>query len=294
MIFGLSPYFIIMTFFFLSFLGWIYESIFVSVKNKTLVNRGFLVGPIIPLYGFSGVIIYILCRPFSSHASLLYVVGMLVASTAEFFTSWLLEKFFHTKWWDYSDWQFNLDGRIAILPSMFWGFITLLLYDILIPLDYIVIYAIPHSFRYTVMYALMTLTAADTIYTFISVNNFRIQLGYLYKIRTELETQFEDVHFKNIINTLKNRVSFSERIENSYRQLSELKNILNEDAKLIEFEKKYKAYIDSHVHLLKHSSFFGTRRIAKAFPSMKLLPSPKISVDVKEFLSEFNLKIKRK
>ena len=94
---GLPLYFVAFDFIIFCVAGWIYESTFVSVRAKKVVNRGFLIGPYLPLYGFGAVIVYILLRPFAKIPSLLYIMGMLVATFLEYMTSWLLEVCFHTR-----------------------------------------------------------------------------------------------------------------------------------------------------------------------------------------------------
>lgn len=102
MFLGLSWYFILMDFYLYSFFGWIYECSFCSLKEHKVINRGFLVGPLLPLYGFGGTIVYVFLRPLEPHPSLLYLGGMLLATAIEYFTSWGMEKLFHAQWWDYS------------------------------------------------------------------------------------------------------------------------------------------------------------------------------------------------
>ena len=130
---GLPLYFVAFDFIIFCVAGWIYESTFVSVRTKKVVNRGFLIGPYLPLYGFGAVIVYILLRPFAKIPSLLYIMGMLVATFLEYMTSWLLEVCFHTRWWDYTKDPYNLNGRIALIPSMFWGILSLIMFDFLQP-----------------------------------------------------------------------------------------------------------------------------------------------------------------
>ena len=95
MFLGLSWYFILMDFYLYSFFGWIYECSFCSLKEHKVINRGFLVGPLLPLYGFGGTIVYVFLRPLEPHPSLLYLGGMLLATAIEYFTSWGMEKLFH-------------------------------------------------------------------------------------------------------------------------------------------------------------------------------------------------------
>ncbi len=187
MVLGLSIYFILMNFYVFSILGWVYESIFVSVRTKKPVNRGFLVGPMLPLYGTGATLVYVLLRPVSLYPSLLYVAGMLIATVIEYITSYVLEKLFHAKWWDYSTAPYNINGRIAIIPSMFWGFLTLFLFDVLEPFAKWLIGLIPESTGQKILAVLIVISAIDLTYTVIETINFKKQLETLYSFRQELE-----------------------------------------------------------------------------------------------------------
>lgn len=180
MILGLSIYFILMNFYVFSILGWVYESTFVSIRTGKPVNRGFLVGPMLPLYGTGATLVYVLLRPVSSHPSLLYALGMLIATVIEYLTSYVLEKLFHAKWWDYSKAPYNLNGRIAIIPSMFWGFLTLFLFDVLEPFAIWLIGLIPEATGLKILTVLILISLADLTYTIIETVNFRKQLETLF------------------------------------------------------------------------------------------------------------------
>jgi len=88
-------------FFLYSAIGWIYESILCSVSEKRWINRGFLNGPYCPIYGF-GAILNILILDETRNIVILFYFGAVTACTLEYFTSWLLEKLFQARWWDYS------------------------------------------------------------------------------------------------------------------------------------------------------------------------------------------------
>lgn len=112
-----------------SIIGWFYETSTVSIKNKKFINRGFLHGPFIPIYGFAIVTFMVsigLIEPYLPQQIVIKAITMViyigvVASLWEYITSALLEKIFHTRWWDYSNRKFNLKGRIALDCSILWG-----------------------------------------------------------------------------------------------------------------------------------------------------------------------------
>lgn len=141
--FGFEFYFLVYNFFLYSFCGWIYESTLVSIQHKTWVNRGFLNGPIVPIYGAGATAVYLFLSGIPDEPVLIFVIGMLVATVLEYLTSYVMEKLFHAKWWDYSNYKYHFQGRICLLASLLWGFLSLLMMDVLQPFMNSVIASIP-------------------------------------------------------------------------------------------------------------------------------------------------------
>lgn len=108
-------------FFAYAFIGWLWESGYVSVKKRQWTNSGFLNGPVIPVYGFSMIAVLALITPFENNLLILYVASAFVITVIEYVTSWLMEVLFHARWWDYSKVPLNLNGRVALPISAFWG-----------------------------------------------------------------------------------------------------------------------------------------------------------------------------
>ena len=117
-----------------SFCGWIWESSYVSIRQKKLVNRGFVNGPLLTLYGTGAVMVYLILRPFEANVWALYFGGVIVATVLEYVTGVLMETIFHAHWWDYSNQKFNFQGKICLSSSIAWGFFTLGLFYILQPI----------------------------------------------------------------------------------------------------------------------------------------------------------------
>ena len=118
-----------MEFFIYSFMGWIYESIFCTIKEKKWCNRGFLYGPIIPIYGFGAVIISIFVNvSVDNHVTTpwwkVFLVSMVGSAILEYVTSWALEKIFHARWWDYSNMPLNILGQICLPYMLLWFVLT--------------------------------------------------------------------------------------------------------------------------------------------------------------------------
>lgn len=104
-----------------SFLGWCIEVIFCTVRTGKLVNRGFLNGPVCPIYGFGMVLVLVVLGRFSDNLWLLFFGGMVLTSALELVVGWALKKFFHTTWWDYSDKSLNIGGYVCLQFSVAWG-----------------------------------------------------------------------------------------------------------------------------------------------------------------------------
>lgn len=130
---GIDFYHIINWFFIYSFLGWVWETFYVSVKRGELVNRGFVSGPFCTIYGFGAIFVYLILKPVEQSLLFLFLGGIVVATLLEYITAVLMESIFHTSWWDYSDKKFNFQGRICLGASLGWGIFTVGLFRVLHP-----------------------------------------------------------------------------------------------------------------------------------------------------------------
>ena len=115
-------------FFFYSFFGWCFESTYVSLHEKRFVNRGFIRGPFLPLYGTGALMMLIVSMPFQDNLILTYVAGCVGATVLEYITGVLMETLFKVRYWDYSDKKFNINGYICLGSSIAWGFLTIFAY----------------------------------------------------------------------------------------------------------------------------------------------------------------------
>ena len=117
----------IIFFFIYSFIGWIWESGYVSVKNRCWVNRGFMHGPILPIYGSGAVVILIATLPVRGNIPLVFLLGMAAATVLEYFTGAVMERLFHVRYWDYSNVRFNLKGYVCLPATLCWGCFSVLM-----------------------------------------------------------------------------------------------------------------------------------------------------------------------
>ena len=127
----LSEYFL--WFIMYSFLGWAYESAVCSIGARSFVNRGFLNGPICPIYGFGALAAILALDQRTDNVVILFFVGMLLTCTIEYIAAVLLEKIFHAKWWDYSKYRFNFQGRISLIGAVVFGALTVLVIKVIHP-----------------------------------------------------------------------------------------------------------------------------------------------------------------
>ncbi len=114
-------------FYFYCFLGWILETCYVSVLKAKWVNRGFMRGPFLPIYGSGAIVVLIFTLPFRTNPGLVFVVGMASATILEYFTGAAMEQMFHVRYWDYSNQRLNLNGHICVTSSLAWGMFSVIL-----------------------------------------------------------------------------------------------------------------------------------------------------------------------
>ncbi len=154
-----SQYFV--EFIFYSFLGWVWESIYCTVQEKKWADRGFLFGPVCPIYGSCVVVTSFLFSHISIFADPsfpiwgIFIICMIGSAVAEFGTSWFLEKRFHARWWDYSHLPLNIQGRICLPVSVAFGLAGLLVVKFLIPaMNHL------HSVVHPIIYEILALVFA--------------------------------------------------------------------------------------------------------------------------------------
>ena len=123
----------LLVFYLYCMLGWCFESTVVSVGQRRLVNRGFLRGPMLPIYGFGAVILLHVSLPLKQHPVWLYLASMIAATVFEYIVGVVMEKIFKVKYWDYSKQRFQFQGYICLRSSLCWGFLGLILTSVIHP-----------------------------------------------------------------------------------------------------------------------------------------------------------------
>ena len=133
-ILGYSLYEILWYFWIYSFLGWGFETIYSSIHEGRLINRGFVTGPSCPIYGVGAVIIVLVLNNFKQNIIVLFIAGVILTSLLEYIVYIIMDKIFNQKWWDYSDLRFNYKGILSLESSIAWGILAVLLIKLIHPL----------------------------------------------------------------------------------------------------------------------------------------------------------------
>jgi len=189
------------------FFGWIIESTIVSITERKFVNRGFLRLPLLPLYGLGAITILFSTLPFQDNPTLVYLSGAISCTILEFLTGTVMEGIFKVKYWDYSHFEFNFQGKISLLSSMFWGFLSLLLVFQIHYLADKIIMVINDTAVLTGIILISLVFLADMVYsvkTALDVKNILVRM-------TQIKNEVESLVLQTIINSEKAHV-LKERI----------------------------------------------------------------------------------
>ena len=167
---GFSLYQTLAYFLIYSCLGWCLEVVYAAVTTGKLVNRGFLNGPVCPIYGFGMVIVLYALTPLVDNTLLLYLGGVILPSALELVGGWALYKLYRTRWWDYSDYPFNIGGYICLEFCLLWGVGTLVVMRIVHPVVADLVDLIPPFVGVILMCFLYAVYAADVVATAIAAS----------------------------------------------------------------------------------------------------------------------------
>jgi uncharacterized membrane protein len=178
-----------------SVLGWCVEVVYCTVKTGKVANRGFLNGPVCPVYGFGMLAI---CRvvdllPLERMGQIrfipLFLAGMVLASLVELIAGWSLFHLFHTRWWDYSDRPFNIGGYVCLQMSLLWGTGTLIMIDFIHPITQrLTVDTVPMRVGWAVLAAFYMVFAADLAVTVSIMVGLNKRLAQLDELRASMRT----------------------------------------------------------------------------------------------------------
>lgn len=209
-----------------SFFGWSMEVISIAIEKKKIINRGFLIGPYCPIYGWGFLIIYILLKGSINDPIKLFLSAIVICSLLEYFTSYFMEKIFHARWWDYSNKKFNINGRICLETMIPFGLIALFVMYMVNPFFISILNIIPNTIRIILSTILLIIFIIDNCVSFKVVGNIKSTIKKIEKDNTEEVS-------KNIREFLKNKSYFSKRLINAFPKFKAKFELLKE-----RFDKK--------------------------------------------------------
>ena len=175
-------------FFVYAFLGWCTEVSYAALRTGKFVNRGFLNGPVCPIYGCGVVVVLVGLTPLKGNFVLLFLGSVVLTSVLELTTGFVLEKLFRQRWWDYSDKPFNLGGYICLEFSIMWGFACLFVVDILHPSIEFFIRLIPHTLGWVLLGLFSAAMAVDLAATVRTIAKLNRQLDQIDQLARRLKT----------------------------------------------------------------------------------------------------------
>ncbi|HIX48435.1 MAG TPA: putative ABC transporter permease [Candidatus Mediterraneibacter caccavium] len=173
-------------FFVYSFIGWCGEAAMAAVRRHKFVNRGFVSGPLCPVYGAGAAAVAVFLPELHDRLFFLFLGGMIVTTFVEYLTGRLLELIFHRKWWDYSDEKFNLDGYVCLKNSAIWGLCSVLMICFFDPLLCRLIDLIPRLAGNILLWILGVLLVIDAVGSGIAVLGLKKKQSRITQITEEL------------------------------------------------------------------------------------------------------------
>lgn len=174
-------------FYFYCFFGWCFESAYVSLKEKHWVNRGFMRGPFLPLYGSGAIMMLVVSMPFQDNLVMVYIAGCIGATVLEYVTGVVMEAMFKVRYWDYSNQKFNFQGHICLSSSLAWGGLTILMTTVIHKPIIRLTEMIPEVLLFGIVLILTILLTMDMSLSVREALDFRDLLVRMEKIREEAD-----------------------------------------------------------------------------------------------------------
>lgn len=207
-------------FFLYCFLGWVWESCYVSARRRQWVNRGFLHGPLLPIYGFGAVLILWATLPVRQSLPLIFLLGMLTATALEYVTGAAMEALFKVRYWDYSHQPCNLHGYICLTSSLAWGAFSILLVKVLHPpLEDLVLW-LPAFLTDALACVLTVCTTVDTVRSFQAAMDLR-------EVLTKLTEENEDL--RRLAKRVEVYSAFAEEDLRRFRERTEVSRLQRQE-----------------------------------------------------------------
>ena len=212
--------FYFMLFIIYSFIGWSIEVVGKLIEKHKFINRGFLVGPICPIYGWGCIAIILLLSKYKSSPIVLFLMAIIICSILEYFTSYFMEKLFHVRWWDYTRRKYNINGRICAETMIPFGLLGCLVVYIVNPIFTGLLNKIPVNILNILAIIIFTIYVIDNIVSLSVMFGFKGTLKTVEKDGTEEITKKvrevllkRNFLYKRLVNAFPNITSKKERLE---------------------------------------------------------------------------------
>ena len=267
-------------FFLYAFLGWCTEVSYAALVTGTFVNRGFLNGPVCPVYGFGVVIVLNCLTPLADNLLLLFLGSVALTSALEWFTGFVLEKLFHQRWWDYSDEPFNLSGYVCLRFSIAWGFACMFVVKLLHPTVLLFIRLIPKPLGVVLLFVLGTGMAVDltaTVATIVKLNRRLARIDELATKIKEASNEFGENLADRVLDAAERGADWKEELDELSFKLALRRAELAEERedwerrkeeRLAQAKRQLEEWRTSMQELLEVEGF-GHRRLLRAFPRLR-------------------------
>ncbi|MDY3027519.1 MAG: hypothetical protein SOR74_11515 [Candidatus Faecivicinus sp.] len=288
---------IILLFFIYAFLGWCMEVAFAACKSGRFVNRGFLNGPVCPIYGFGMVGVAVLLSPLKDNLLWMYLGSAVITTVIEYITGWMLERIFHAKWWDYSDMPLNIGGYVCLLFSLIWGALCVVIVRYVHPAIAGLVEHLPNWLTIVLDGLFVSAIAVDLAATLATIRKLASRLSTLERMAGEIHSLSDNIGRRISDSTLaaKSRVEAGEaRLKEETAKLESARDALSDRMasgrervtekleqsaeasrqRLNELKAKFDAALEENTA--------GQRRLMNAFPNLKSRRNPEVLQALRE------------
>ena len=282
-------------FFIYAFLGWCTEVSYAALKSGRFVNRGFLNGPVCPVYGCGAVIVLWVLEPLRGNLLLLFLGSVALTSLLEWLTGFVLERLFHQRWWDYSQEPFNLNGYICLRFSIAWGLACLFVVELVHPSVLWCIRTIPHPVGVGLLILFSVTMAVDLAATVRTIARINRQLSQLDELAAGIKEMSNELG-ENLADRVLDAVEIGDGLRADLQEeLDDLREVLAahraelqdgleevrdslaqrrfqlqmDQAEWLEQRERELRALRARLDEVRQSRIFGQRRLLRAFPGMR-------------------------
>ena len=275
----MTAYEMFMYFFIYGFLGWCTEVAYAAIRERQFVNRGFLRGPICPIYGVGVTLVVLFLEPLQNNIILLYITSVVLVTVLEGVTGFILDKVFHNKWWDYSKRPWNIGGYVCLLFSLIWGVACVFIVKFIHHIFEMGVKDFPKMLGVVLLVFLSGVLLADLYITATNILKMNKHLAYMEEIANELNSISNGLGtsiYKGVVEVLEFGDEAKEKWEDARIEAKEKWEDATGEVKerITELEKQYKELMTKPTQ--------ASKRLMKAFPGMDSRDSKQAFSDIKK------------